>query len=577
MATINITVNPNPLNPVNKEIWHVFNSASSSISEFKYITRINYKQEPFDSSTPYIFGSQYKIPPRPITGDCEFSPHKYLRGLFEYSVEPYIGAAGYKAVNNNLTKYYLQYGYEYNPNLRILFTFNVSGNLGLFFTTAHGLTAGDVIRVTMDNQQINQAYNGTMSITGVPTTTAVWTNEPFGQTVSSEAGDVDSVYRIAGTTSYFEAFNGTRQYLENSYNFATDYIITGTAISSKKFLTEYPVDNYKPIQLTDWETLSCILGGTQNYSSYIELYSANDTLLNIVRKQIIAPNGHKRVDIGVGPENIILSSASASIFNNVSYYTVYIRHDIAATVRYRRADRPSAFSQVNYPSGSYNGRLYYTWSDPGSAPTILYMWWDNVNLMWKLSDGLGSGTVYVSSSQSSGNDPVDGSTPIQWQANTIPFGRFSWSNGIPVSEGRNYKVVSPCTLYDKYRICWMNRMGGYDYFNFNLDSKRVIDVARTEYTKTLSRSYAVGDRGDQVIATRADITYLINSDWITEEDSIWLESLITSPDVYHLDILNKLPIMVLDTNYETKTYLRNQIFNMQLNFRYAYRINLQNQ
>lgn len=577
MATINITVNPNPLNPVNKEIWHVFNSASSSITEFKYITRINYKQEPFDTPAPYTFGAQYKIPPRPITGDCEFSPHKYLRGLFEYSVEPYIGAAGYKAVNNNLTKYYLQYGYEYNPNLRILFTFNVLGNLGLFFTTAHGLTAGDVIRVTMDNQQVNQNYNGTMSITGIPTTTAVWTNEPFGATVSQEAGDVDYVSRIAGTTSYFEAFNGTRQYLEKATNFATDYIITGTAVSFKKFLTEYPIDNYKPIQLTDWETLSCILGGTQNYSSYIELYSANDTLLNIVRKQIVAPNGHKRVDIGVGPENIILSSASASIFDNVSYYTTYIRHDIAATVTYKRADRAVTFQQVNYPSGSYNGRLYYTWSDPGSAPTTLYLWWDNVNLMWKLTDGLGSGTLYVSTSLSSGSDPVDGSTPIQWQSNSIPFGRFRWSNGIPVSEGRNYKVVNPCTLYDKYRICWMNRMGGYDYFNFNLDSKRVIDVARSEYTKTLSRDYAVGDRGDQVIATRADITYLINSDWITEEDSIWLESLITSPDVYHLDGLNKLPIMVLDTNYETKTYLRNQIFNMQLNFRYAYRINLQNQ
>jgi hypothetical protein len=205
------------------------------------------------------------------------------------------------------------------------------------------------------------------------------------------------------------------------------------------------------------------------------------------------------------------------------------------------------------------------------------LWWDNVALQWKLTDTLGSGTVYVFTTLSSGTDPVDGSSPVQWSVNSIPFARFRWTNGIQVSEDRLYKIVEDCSPYEKYRISFMNRMGGYDYFNFTLDSKRVVDVQRTEYTKQLKRDYAVGDRGDQVIATRTDQTYLINSNWITEEDSVWLEEMITSPDVYHLSGLNKLPIMVLDTNYETKTYLRNQIFNMQLNFRYAYRINLQNQ
>ena len=78
----------------------------------------------------------------------------------------------------------------------------------------------------------------------------------------------------------------------------------------------------------------------------------------------------------------------------------------------------------------------------------------------------------------------------------------------------------------------------------------------------------------------------INSNWITEDDSIWLEELLTSPEVYVLgntDTLGgastgyKLPIIITDTTYEVKTAIRDRLFNLVVNFKYAYVTNLQNE
>jgi hypothetical protein len=121
-------------------------------------------------------------------------------------------------------------------------------------------------------------------------------------------------------------------------------------------------------------------------------------------------------------------------------------------------------------------------------------------------------------------------------------------------------------------------MGGYDYFSFTLDSKRSINITRTEYEKILNWNYSIGDRGKTILAQKAEAKMTMNSNWITENDATWLEELLTSPDTYILTTNNtKLPIIITDNSYEVKTYLRNQVFNLVLNYKFAYDINLQNE
>ena len=148
-----------------------------------------------------------------------------------------------------------------------------------------------------------------------------------------------------------------------------------------------------------------------------------------------------------------------------------------------------------------------------------------------------------------------------------------------ISESRFYKIDTQCSNYDKQRIVFLNRAGGFDYFSFTLDTKRSINITRTEYEKILAWNYTIGDRGKTLLAQKAEAKMTMNSNWITEKDAIWLEELLTSPDVFVLSTTNstKLPIIITDNSYEVKTALRNQLFNLVLNYKFAYDINLQNE
>ena len=80
------------------------------------------------------------------------------------------------------------------------------------------------------------------------------------------------------------------------------------------------------------------------------------------------------------------------------------------------------------------------------------------------------------------------------------------------------------------------------------------------------------------MAQKGEIKMTMNSNWITENDAIWLEELLTAPDVYILTTNNtKVPIIITDNTYEVKTALRNQMFNLVLNYKFANDINLQNE
>ncbi len=141
-------------------------------------------------------------------------------------------------------------------------------------------------------------------------------------------------------------------------------------------------------------------------------------------------------------------------------------------------------------------------------------------------------------------------------------------------------IVEPCLLYENVRIVFLNRMGGYDYFTFNKDKKRTVAINRTEYKQVLDIAYEFGDRGDVVLAQDVQYTFTLNSDWISEETYLWLEELVTSPEVYIVTLLDskyKLdPIVITDTSYVIKTRLRDRIFNLTLNYKLAYPVNVAN-
>ena len=139
------------------------------------------------------------------------------------------------------------------------------------------------------------------------------------------------------------------------------------------------------------------------------------------------------------------------------------------------------------------------------------------------------------------------------------------------------KVVKNCSVFPNIRILFLNRLGGFDWYNFNYDSKITLDIERKTYNKTLDYNYEIGDRGRSTMTIDASEQTIANTDWISQYDYNFLQELLTSPNVYVYDEDNdlKLPILITDTTWEQKTIYREVIFNLTITFKYAYSLNLQ--
>jgi hypothetical protein len=161
---------------------------------------------------------------------------------------------------------------------------------------------------------------------------------------------------------------------------------------------------------------------------------------------------------------------------------------------------------------------------------------------------------------------------------SIPFGK--WDYGQPVE------------------LLFLNRLGSYERLYFELDSKRSVNIQRTNYNKTQIRDrwgLFNEKHSNTILSQKATEQYVINSNWLTQNKLTFYEELLTSPEVYvvqmppntssgstvspnqGIPIEVYIPVLVQDTSFQNKTYLREQIFNLQLTIQMAFDINLQNQ
>lgn len=131
--------------------------------------------------------------------------------------------------------------------------------------------------------------------------------------------------------------------------------------------------------------------------------------------------------------------------------------------------------------------------------------------------------------------------------------------------------------YNPVRLMWLNPLGGFDYFSFKLVSRLNTNVTRNTYKQNLGPQYNLGDRG--TVATYNDIQegMIINSDWVADNYSYWLEELFNSPEVYMLNPDGTIyPIILTDTQTEVKRYINDQtLVNYTLTFNFAYKVNVQ--
>ena len=144
------------------------------------------------------------------------------------------------------------------------------------------------------------------------------------------------------------------------------------------------------------------------------------------------------------------------------------------------------------------------------------------------------------------------------------------------------KQDGSCKGYKVRRLAWRNSVGGYDYFNFKNKSTQTTEVQRNNYSSmlgTFNKSkwrYNNTQTGKTTRQTTAVLKETINTDWITEADSVLIEKLIMSTDVYiveNQDTDFTEGVLVTDSSFIKKTTANDKMIQYTINIEYANPVN----
>ena len=138
---------------------------------------------------------------------------------------------------------------------------------------------------------------------------------------------------------------------------------------------------------------------------------------------------------------------------------------------------------------------------------------------------------------------------------TTPWNTYS----VQRSETWTFNITCDCSTKTKYKLMWLNELGGWDFYTFDLGSNKSLVIEKSIYQKKLKEvksnnayTYNQGNRGRTTYDTKSTLNYVVRSNFLTQEKIEWLSWLYESPEVYWIDELNnKLhPIVVKATDVD---------------------------
>jgi hypothetical protein len=170
------------------------------------------------------------------------------------------------------------------------------------------------------------------------------------------------------------------------------------------------------------------------------------------------------------------------------------------------------------------------------------------------------GPFHIINQQGAGS--LDGVSYYTVQAQTAVSGAMS--------EVKRFNLVDHCTRYTPIRIHFLNRFGAFDSFTFITVSRTTFEKKTKTFTRSQNYNPAVSDRMKTVTSTEETEKILVNSDWLTESESLWLEQLLSSPVIFQEFNNELIPVVCTTSNYQTRKTEVDKLFNLQLEFEYTY-------
>lgn len=170
----------------------------------------------------------------------------------------------------------------------------------------------------------------------------------------------------------------------------------------------------------------------------------------------------------------------------------------------------------------------------------------------------------------SGVQPVMTSSVNKYTVVMTNFAGTETTNPYTYTLECTWHSTSPTGLH------FLNPLGGFDTFNFRMQRTKHSDVKRSTMNKNLGNltattwSYNSYDRGVTVFNTEIGDRWKLESDWIGDAQSLWLQQLIESPEVFYYDGSVMQPVTIKNTTYEVKT-IKNmeKLFNLSVEIEFS--------
>jgi len=183
-----------------------------------------------------------------------------------------------------------------------------------------------------------------------------------------------------------------------------------------------------------------------------------------------------------------------------------------------------------------------------------------------------------------GTYDIENSDPSAWTSGnpaTILVGAASYTVQLRVSsilsEIITFNIDQKCSKYTPVRLHWLNRLGGYDAFNFNLKSEEESKVTRNSYVSQphtfsgTSWDYTKASRGRTEYNVETQEMLTINTDFLTESESTWMNDLFTSPIIYQ-ELNNELIAVNIDgRGIKKQTSLNDKLMQYTFDLEYSLR------
>jgi hypothetical protein len=128
--------------------------------------------------------------------------------------------------------------------------------------------------------------------------------------------------------------------------------------------------------------------------------------------------------------------------------------------------------------------------------------------------------------------------------------------------------------YTPVRLAWVNSRSGWDYFNFIKKNEVTNAIERKQYKQTRWRNsspfYLSSDRVLTDRETLVTQTLSVTSDWVQENEYVFLRSLLVSNQVHIVnDDGTFTPCSVEDTSFLERRERNGKLYNIQLKIKYS--------